>query len=322
MSAAWKYELKINYRCGVAHEKWAKIFLSIGDVESFDCGGLLSRIREKCNVKEIINSLKFLDSDQDWIDLHPDDFESFLDMIETAQVDTTRENIKKVTLKIRGNEAGTKRVANFSPSPVAAVSGTVRANNSPSTSKPQRKKSKSVAQRLFPNADPRDKFPEVNTSKAKYVSSTQKFFDKLEKEIQEREHVLRKKRDELLHIEQSFSQNDDVQTRPLCSNCHSPGHNKSNCNFSQCPSATICKQIKRHCDEEKYVKGIRAEIKEKTRQLDEKNAELKSKRELYNSMQGTFSARVQADLINSKPEKILMKNNGRWPSTNMALGKQ
>ena len=306
MSAAWKYEFKINYSCGVAHEKWAKIFLSIGDVESFDCGDLLSRIREKCNVKEI-NSLKYLDSDQDWIDLHPDDFESFLDMIETAQVDTTRENIKKVTLKIHGNEAGTKRVANFSPSPVAAVSGTVRANNSPSTSKPQRKKSKSVAQRLFPNADPRDKFPEVNTSKTKYVSPTQKFFDKLEKEIQERGHALRKKRDELLHIEQSFSQNDDVQTRPLCSNCHSPGHNKSNCNFAQCPSATICKQIKRHCDEEKYVKGIRAEIKEKTRQLDEKNAELKSKRELYNSMQGTFSARVQADLINSKPEKYLRR---------------
>ncbi len=92
MSAAWKYEFKINYSCGVAHEKRAKIFLSIGDVESFDCGDLLSRICEKCNVKEI-NSLKYLDSDQDWIDLHLDDFESFLDMIETAQVDTTRENI-------------------------------------------------------------------------------------------------------------------------------------------------------------------------------------------------------------------------------------
>jgi hypothetical protein len=99
MSAAWKYEFKINYSCGVAHEKWAKLFLSIGDVESFDCGDLLSRIHEKCNVKEI-NSLKYLDSDQDLIDLHPDDFESFLYMIETTQVDTTRENIKKVTLKI------------------------------------------------------------------------------------------------------------------------------------------------------------------------------------------------------------------------------
>jgi hypothetical protein len=129
--------------------------------------------------------------------------------------------------------------------------------------KPQRKKSKSVAQHLFPNADPHDKFPEVNTSKTKYISPTQKFFDKLEKQIQERGHVLRKKRDELLHIEQSFSQNDDVQTRPLCSNCHAPGHNKSNCNFAQCSFATICKQIKRHGDEEKYVKGIRAEIKEK-----------------------------------------------------------
>ena len=205
MSAVWKYEFKINYSCGAAHEKWAKIFLSIEDVESFDCRDLLSRIREKCNVKEI-NSLKYLDSDQDWIDLDVDDFESFLDMIETAQVDTTRENIKKVTLKLRETEAGTKRVANFSPSPVAAVSGSARANNSPSTSKPQRKKTKSAAQRLFPNADLRDKFPEVNTSKTEYVIPTQKFFGKLEKEIQEREHVLRKKRDELLHIEQSFMQ--------------------------------------------------------------------------------------------------------------------
>jgi hypothetical protein len=29
MSAAWKYEFKINYSCGVAQEKWAKIFLSM-----------------------------------------------------------------------------------------------------------------------------------------------------------------------------------------------------------------------------------------------------------------------------------------------------
>ena len=121
----------------------------------------------------------------------------------------------------------------------------------------------------------------------------------------------------------SCSQSDDVQTGPLCSNCHAPGHNKSNCNFAQCPSATICKQIKRHGDEEKYVKGIRAEIKEKTKQLDEKRAELKSKRELYNSIQGTFSARIQADLINSKPEKYLRRTmDGAWSSTKMALGKQ
>lgn len=157
--SAWKYEFKVNYDVEAAQGKWAKIFLSIEDVESFDCRDLVSRIRQKCNVKEI-NQLKYLDADQDWVDLQIDDFESFLDMIETAQVDKTRENVKKVTLQIREKEVG-KRAANFSPSPVAAESGTVRNKLNYSPSKPRRKKTKFAARRLFSDEKARGGLPEL-----------------------------------------------------------------------------------------------------------------------------------------------------------------
>ena len=40
----------------------------------------------------------------------------------------------------------------------------------------------------------------------------------------------------------------------LCTKCHNSGHNRTRCTFATCISATICGHIKRHPDENKYLK--------------------------------------------------------------------
>jgi len=66
------------------------------------------------------------------------------------------------------------------------------------------------------------------------------------------------------------------------------------CSFALCSSATICKEIKQHPEEEKYFKKVQSELKAaktKLKQLELKDSYSGS---LYVN---TFAAKVQANLI-------------------------
>jgi hypothetical protein len=137
-----------------------------------------------------------------------------------------------------------------------------------------------------------------------YETPTQKYFKQLETDKKDQEVIVAKKVNELFELESNFKPL-AVQNRPLCSNCHTPGHNKPMCSFPPCVSATICKNIKKHPDEEKYYKSVQSEIKAAKCKLMKLEGELKSKQESYAASINTFAARVQADLINSNPSKYL-----------------
>ena len=94
-------------------------------------------------------------------------------------------------------------------------------------------------------------------------------------------------------------------TRNLCSNCHNSGHNKTMCSIAPCSSATICKEIKRHPEEEKYFKKVQSELKAAKTKLKQLELEIMLKKDSYSASLNTFAAKVQADLINSDPQKYL-----------------
>ena len=52
MSAIWKYKFKTNRSCGVANDKWAKIFLTKRDVDYRERLGIHGQSKE-------LNSLMF-----------------------------------------------------------------------------------------------------------------------------------------------------------------------------------------------------------------------------------------------------------------------
>ena len=104
-----------------------------------------------------------------------------------------------------------------------------------------------------------------------YETPTQKFFNKLESDKKQQQEIALKKENELSEIEMSFK-GLVANTKPLCSNCHTSGHNKTMCSFSACLSTTICKDIKKHSNEERYHKSLQAELKTtktKFKKLDE-----------------------------------------------------
>jgi hypothetical protein len=143
--------------------------------------------------------------------------------------------------------------------------------------------------------------------KHKYISPTQKFFAKLESDEKQLLAVVRDKEREISELERSFQQPKDKPKVPLCTNCHTPGHNRANCLFELCVSATLCNDIKRHPEEMKYLKGKRDELKVSKGKLAKVQGDLKSKREILSGVQNTFVAKVQTDLINSDPKKYLRK---------------
>ena len=97
---------------------------------------------------------------------------------------------------------------------------------------------------------------------------------------------------QISEIERSFEQPKNKPKVPLCTNCHTPGHNRANCLFEPCVSATLCRDIKRHPEEMKYLKEKRDELKVSKGKLAKIQSDLKSKREMLDSAQNSCVAKV------------------------------
>ena len=264
-------------------------------------------------------SLKYADNN-DWIELPADDLDSFIDMIETAK-DSARENLKVIELKIcelaqtPQETASHKRLGRDKtwgrpwgrPCLMAYWPSHKRLRTSPSPSPKSgsvhvaKKPKHLLARRLE---------AEFNQSKASdtvaYESPTQKLFKKLEQEKQDAEQTVAKKHHEVFELESSFKSL-GTSKKPMCSNCHNSGHNKTMCSFAPCSSATICKEIKRHPEEEKYFKKVQSELKAAKTKLKQLELDIMLKKDSYSASLNTFAAKVQANLINSDPQKYLRK---------------
>ena len=67
----------------------------------------------------------------------------------------------------------------------------------------------------------------------------------------------------------------------------------------------ICKDIKKHSEEERYYKSLQAELKTSKTKLKKLDEDFASKEERFASSMNTFAAKVQSDLINSNKAKYL-----------------
>lgn len=96
-----------------------------------------------------------------------------------------------------------------------------------------------------------------------------------------------------------------LQRNSLCSNCHTSGHNKTICSFAPCSSATICKEIKRHSEEEKYFKSRQSKLKATKTKLKQLEVDLMSKKECYSVSLNTFASKLQVYVTHSDPDRYL-----------------
>ena len=118
-----RYEFNVEY--GGEQKKWTKFFIHEEDMKSFSTDLLNKHLQEKCKFSNNVLNIKYMDSDKDWIDLRCSDFESFVDMVESAEIVPDREDILRVTLKVsnvasplsKPNEVSLKRL--YSPSPTS-----------------------------------------------------------------------------------------------------------------------------------------------------------------------------------------------------------
>ena len=120
-----------------------------------------------------------------------------------------------------------------------------------------------------------------NTDDVEYESVTQKIFKKLEQQKHDVEQTVTSKQHEVFELESRFKPVLGSSRTPLCSNCRTSGHNKTMCSFAPGPSATICKEIKRHPAEEKYFKARQSELKAVKTKLKQLQEDLISQKELF-----------------------------------------
>ena len=152
-----------------------------------------------------------------------------------------------------------------------------------------------------------EKEKEVDVGAASiYVSPTEKPFEKLQMDKDEAHH----KDEELLELEQSYRgaalARSAKEQGALCTKCsHDSGHNRTRCTFATCISARIRGDIKRHPDENKYMKDQREMLKKFKAKVTSIELDIKSKKETYKAVHKAFAAQVQTDLINSDPKRYL-----------------
>jgi hypothetical protein len=285
-----RYEFKVQG----PREKWVKFFLSSYDVKSLSLESLTERILSRFQINSGF-TLKYLDGN-DWIELAMDDLDSFVDMKETAN-DSARENQKRITLKLcelahtppQPNVKGSQKRFYCSPFPDTAEGGKTVMNR-------QLRKKPKTLEPLFNQSSDQDQHD--------YESPTQKFFKKMAQDVEAQRKVVAVKENELPELENSFAPL-LRQQKPLCTNCHTAGHNRAICSFAPCVSATICKDIKRHHDEEKYYKSLQSQIKAEKGKLKRLEDDQKAKQESFKSSTNTFAGLVQTELISSNPSKYL-----------------
>ena len=147
--------------------------------------------------------------------------------------------------------------------------------------------------------------PLRNPSFMKLQRRSTLYFNKLEQDQQAIELVVKKKQQEIIDMETALKADESLSKKPLCSNCHTAGHNKTMCLFGPCSSATICKDIKRHPNEEKFYKSAKTELKEARVKLKKLELDISSERDSYAACANTFAAKVQSRLIQSNPDKYL-----------------
>ena len=210
-----RYEFKVKG----PKEKCVKIFLTAEEVKMLDLESLMSRILTRfpsLHGKEL--SLKYADTN-DWIELPADDLDSFIDMIETAK-DSARENLKTIELKVselaRTPQQTSQKRLRSSPSPnYDRTLGSVHLAKK-SRNQPARRLDEEFTSSLSEATDD-----------VEYESPTQKFFKKLEQQKQDVEQTVTSKQREVFELESSFKPALGSSRKPLCSNCHTSGHNKT-----------------------------------------------------------------------------------------------
>ena len=136
-------------------------------------------------------------------------------------------------------------------------------------------------------------FTNAKPKPCSYETPTQKFFNKLERDKQMVKRNVAKKQQEVLDLETSFMRDEDSVKRPLCSNCHTAGHNKTMCSFAPCESATICKEIKRYPNEEKHHKTVQTEVKDAKLKLKKIELDIVAKKSSYSACANTFALEIQ-----------------------------
>lgn len=309
-----RYEFKVEYGCSNNDKKWVKFYVEEEEMNGFTMDALDVRLREKCGFP--CAKIRYQDRSQDWIDLRHDDIDSFIDMVETAAEVTERNNIFRITLKVSG-------VISPSQAQVLDDSTSGKRIHSPSPVKTNSKKRARSHLHYGESSGEKDKKVQDVSAVCDYVSPTQKLFDKLQLDKKEAQREVSMKEKELIELEQSYKNATDARSAQgqgaLCTKCHNSGHNRTRCDFATCISATICGDIKRHPDENKYLKDQRADLKRSKARLAQIELDIKAKNETYKAVQNTFAAKIQTDLINSDPKRYLHSTQDGYPVPNWLL---
>ena len=134
-----RYEFKVEYDSYGHHKNYSKFFLHEEEIKRFSSEFILVKyLHEKCDISptELLR-IRYMDSDKDWIDLRCDDFDSLVDMIETAEPIPDREDAVRIVLKVSSDPSSKEPATQATSSQSSEISSKSKRFYSPSPNSKQ-----------------------------------------------------------------------------------------------------------------------------------------------------------------------------------------
>jgi len=295
-------------------QKWISFMVSASSVNSgqYAFRNLVQDITQRCTSLDFLNErtmrIRYLDDEENWINLNFDDERGFTEIWQCARMVPERE-FKRI--KLRAGVLGSPVQATLSSSSPSSTVVRRAAPFVPSRSETITQKSSgsgldgSIAVQRDVKLDTSSPVDRMLAQKLESINAATK---ELENAKMQKENFEREISKAVIHNAGSLS---------VCGKCHlRSGHTRRNCDGEECTSAMLCGILDKHPGEKSMRRTLTLKVTKCETQLGNLQSEYKNKFQAYKSVEESFSRRLEKEILASDPSKYVKNGIKNWALLN------
>lgn len=314
-----EFQVKVEYSGSSRHEeqKWISFMIPLSDISSgqYSFCSLVNDITRKCSSLSFLDThsirLRYLDDEDNWINLNFDDERGFADLWQSARNIPERE-FKRI--KLRAGVLGSPTVLSSKQSKdhelQESLFTSTRARCLPTTS---------VTKPAVPLPTASDR-PSAPSQFANAVDNP------VDRMLSQKKDKIKKAAKELDGAEiqkQNFERELSKATRvnsgtlSICGKCHMKlGHTRRNCDGEECTSVFLCGILDKHPEEKSMRRNLSQQVTKCQSKLSSLENEYDIKLKSYKSVEDSFAKKIENDIVASDPGKYIVNGVKNWSLLN------
>ena len=306
-----EYQVEYTGNQRIDEQKWISFMIPVGLVHSghYVFQSLVQDIKSRCTSLNFLNEhnmrLRYLDDEDNWINLNNDDERGFQEFWQSARTVPERE-FKRIKVKAgvlgspiqavpsRANSSNTN-VQFDASTPYVSSPAETRTSNSLDFGKSTATRNTALSST---NSNPVDR---ILSKKLASVESAKKVLEhaKVQKDNFERELCRA-----VLHNSGSLS---------ICGRCHlKVGHTRRNCDGEDYTSVMLCGVIEKHPNDKAERRKLSQQVTKCQTEVANLESDYNNKVKAYKAVEDSFARKIEADIVASDPERYIVNGVKNW----------